>query len=127
MNAQLSAYPWPWGLVAYAVLGVGWLAVVYFLAAYMITSPWTSTEVGRHLVAMTACVGAFFTLYLLLAIFPDLPGKGLIRLVLLVLLVAACVWRAVMLTRYLRREAAAPALSVDQEGDVPREQSDTPA
>lgn len=108
MNAQLSAYPWPWNLVAYLVLGVGWVAVVYFLAAYMSTHAWAATEVGRHLVAMTASVGGFFTLYLLLAVFPSLPGKGAIRIVLLVALVSTCVWRAVLFTRYLRRGSDDP-------------------
>jgi hypothetical protein len=104
VNAQLSAYPWPWNLVAYSVLGVGWLAVVWFLARYTLTRPWYSTEAGRHLVTMSACVGGFFTLYLVLAVAPSLPGKGVIRMGLLVLLVTACVWRAWMLERVDRAD-----------------------
>jgi hypothetical protein len=104
MNAQLSAYPWPWNLIAYGVLGVGWVAVVWFLVRYMTQAPWYHSEAGRHLVAMSLCVGGFFTLYLVLAVLPTLPGKGLIRITLLVALVAVCIWRTTMLERSLRRD-----------------------
>lgn len=103
MNAQLSAYPWPWNLVAYSILGIGWLSVVVFLVWYTRVEPWFSTDVGRHLVSFSASVGAFFTLYLLLALFPDLPGKGAIRFVLLIAIVANCVWRLVLFAHYRRR------------------------
>jgi hypothetical protein len=102
VNAQLSAYPWPWSLVAYIVLGIGWVAVVWFLARYMIKADWFATEIGRHLVAFSGCVGGFFTLYLMLAIWPDFPGRGAIRIALLFALVSVCVWRAWLLEKTFR-------------------------
>lgn len=100
MNAQLSAYPWPWNFVAYSILGIGWLATVIFVVWYVRTEPWYNSEVGKHLVSFSCSVGAFFTLYLILAIFPDMPGKGIVRLVLLVALVANCVWRLVIFAKH---------------------------
>jgi hypothetical protein len=107
MNSQLSAYPWPWNVIAYSILGIGWIVTVVFIAWYMKTEPWSQTETGRHLVSFSASVGAFFTLYLLLALFPDLPGKGLIRIVLLIVLVGNCVWRLILFARYRRDERRA--------------------
>jgi hypothetical protein len=106
VNSQLSAYPWPWNLVGYSILGVGWLAVTVFLVLYTTTDPWFRTDTGRHLVSFTASVWGFFTLYFVLAAFPDWSWKGPIRLALLVTLVANCVWRLVMYlrTKYKRRK-----------------------
>lgn len=99
MNQQLDAYPPAWRAIAYAVLGLGWLSVVVFLVLYCGTRPWFRSEMGRHLVAFTACVGGFFTLYLALGIWPDLPFAGALRITLLFAIVAVCVWRLVL---YLR-------------------------
>ncbi len=104
MNAQLSAYPWPVSAAAYAVLGIGWLAVVWFLLRYMATAPWYRSDIGRHLVTFTACVGGFFTLYLALGIWPDMPAAGPLRIILLVGIVAVSVWRAVLFEAYRRRD-----------------------
>jgi hypothetical protein len=95
----MSAYPWPWNLIAYSILGAGWLVVVVFLARYTTTEPWFSTDAGRHLVSFSANVGAFFTLWLVLTVFPDLPFQGPIRFILLIAIVSNCVWRLVILVR----------------------------
>lgn len=96
MNAQLSALPMPWSLVAYSILGLGWLAGGWFLARYTLTRPWYLSEMGRHLVAFSTAVFLFFTLYLMLAIWPNFPGRGGIRFGLLILLVSAVVWRTII-------------------------------
>lgn len=99
MNASISALPQPWSTIAYAILAIGWLAGLWFLARYMSTSPWYGSEVGRHLVAMSASVFGFFTLYLVLAVWPNLPGRSAIRFGLLLVLVANVVRRAVLFER----------------------------
>lgn len=107
MNAQLSALPMPWSLIAYVILGIGWLAGGWFLARYTLTRPWYLTEIGRHLVAFSTAVFLFFTLYLMLAIWPNFPGRGAIRFGLLIFLVAVVVWRAVIFERTDRADRKA--------------------
>lgn len=90
-------------LIAYIVLGIGFVAAWWFVIRYMIKLPWFSTEEGRHLVAMTSVVGAFFTLYLITALFPNLPGEKYIKIGLMVALVGTLVWRVTMLERAIAR------------------------
>lgn len=99
MNASIRALPPLWQAVALGLLTIGWLATTWFLARYTTSRPWARSEAGRHLVAFSAAVWGFFTLYLLLFFLPDLPGQKYIRLVLLVGIVGCCVWRAVMFER----------------------------
>lgn len=104
MSRDIEALPIWAKMLAYTVLGIGWLATVVFVGWYGWTRPWYLSDVGRHLMAMSGCVGAFFTLYLLLAIWPELPGRSIVRLVLLVLLVATVVHRLVLLARQDRAD-----------------------
>ena len=107
-----------WELVAYGVLGWGLLAVLLFLGRYTTSLPWTSTPEGRHLVAMSANIGAFFLVFLVQAAWPGLPGRRYILLALLLGLVASCTWRWIMLERHLaeRRQPGYGAVDTDTEG-----------
>lgn len=109
MNRDINALS-PWAAVfAYGVLGIGWLSVVIFLVWYGFTRPWTQSEMGRHIFAFTAVVGAFFTLYLVIAIWPDMPEKlrMIIRLTLLLAIVTTCVWRLIIFAKQDARDRRA--------------------
>lgn len=102
MNRDIQSLPPVWSLVAYILLGLGVVAVAWFLGRYMTKLPWAQTEEGRHLVAFSASVGAFFVLYLLLAVWPTLPGRSVIRFTLLTALIVNCWWRVWLLEKHLR-------------------------
>lgn len=93
-----------WLQVVYLVLlGTGALAGWAFVIRYMITYKWWSTELGRHLVVFSSVVSSWFTYFLIVVIWPDLPGKTAIRTILFVVLVAATVWRFWMFERLRRK------------------------
>ncbi len=102
MSQTIRSLPPVWAAVAYALLGLGVLFTFGFIARYVTNLPWSRTEEGRHLVAMSANVGAFFVLYSVLAVWPDFPGRNAIRMTLFVVLVANCGRRWWLLERYLR-------------------------
>lgn len=106
MSRDVEALPLWARLIAYGVLGVGWVASVWFVARYGATRPWFRSEMGRHLMAMSVSVGSFFTLYLALAIWPEFPGRTVIRFVLLIGLVATVVWRTIIFEKQDRRDRA---------------------
>jgi hypothetical protein len=101
MIRAIHSLPWGWALFAYAVLGIGAFSTLAFIVRYMTNLPWRSTKEGRHLLAMTVSVSAFFVLYLVQAFVPDWPGRQYLLIVLLVSLVANCVWRWILLERHL--------------------------
>lgn len=111
MIRAINSLPLGWMIFAYVVLGWGLVAVLLFLVRYTTNLPWTQTEEGRHLVAMSSNVGAFFLLYLIQAFVPNIPGRAYILVALLVALVATCTWRWVILEKRLaarRRSALRP-------------------
>lgn len=89
-------------VVYFALLAAGVLAGWAFVYRYMRTYRWWKTELGRHLITFSSCLAAFETYYLLVLIFPDLPGKTAIRTALFVVLTAAIVWRLWMFERIRR-------------------------
>lgn len=109
MNQQLSVMPQPWSFIGYTLLAMLWLSCGWFLVRYTTKLPWASTEAGRHLVAMSANLFGFATLYGVRAVWPDFPGRGAVLFVLLIGLVVNTTWRLVMLERYLRQERARAA------------------
>ncbi len=110
MNQQISTMPQPWATIAYVLLGLVWLSCGLFLVRYTRRLPWAGTSEGRHLVAMSANVFCFATLYIVRAIWPDFPGRGAVLFVLLVGLTINTVWRLVLLEKHLReRKRAARA------------------
>jgi len=89
-----------WLQAVYIVLLVtGSLAGWAFVIRYMVTYRWWTTELGRHLITFSACVAAFESYYLLILIWPGLPGRTAIRTCLFVLLTVAVVWRWWMFER----------------------------
>lgn len=89
MNGAISALPWWAAAIAYAILGLGVFFVVGFIVEY-VTRTNHIDEIGRHMVAMSANLGAFFTLYLALAVWPEFPGRNVIRFILLIAIVSNC-------------------------------------
>lgn len=117
MIRVIHSLPLGWQIFAYAVLAWGLISVALFLGRYMTSLPWASTPEGRHLVAMSGNIGAFFLVYLVQAVWPELPGRSLILIVLLVGLVVSCTWRWILLERHLaeRRRARYGAVDSDSE------------
>jgi hypothetical protein len=106
MIRDIQELPWWAEVLGYGLLSLGLVFVLGFLVRYRMINTWvTLTEEGKHLVAMSANIGAFFVVYLVLAIWPDLPRwlVSMIRLTLLVGLVLNCGWRWLLLERYRRR------------------------
>lgn len=101
MIRAINSLPLGWTIFAYIVLGWGLFVVLLFLARYVVKLPWTQTEEGKHLVAMSSSVGAFFLLYVIQAFVPNIPGRAYIMVVLLVALVVTCTWRWVILEKRL--------------------------
>ncbi|OLE27966.1 MAG: hypothetical protein AUG44_08740 [Actinobacteria bacterium 13_1_20CM_3_71_11] len=81
------------------LLVVGALASWGFVIRYTATYRWWETEIGRHLISWSSVVGAFLTYYVLVFIWPTIPGRMWIRLFLFVALIAVIVWRLVMFER----------------------------
>jgi len=113
VSRDVEALPLWAKLIAYGVLGVGWVASVVFIAWYGSTRPWFHSEMGRHLMSMSVSVGAFFTLYLALAIWPEFPGRTVIRFVLLIALVATVVWRLVIFAKQDHRDRRASPVDTE--------------
>jgi hypothetical protein len=96
-------------------LVLGTIFVAGFLVDYSVKMNWTADPIGRHLVAMSANVGAFFLLYLALAIWPQFPGRNVIRFLLLIAIVTNCGVRWLL----FRREYRAARRLAAQEADLP--------
>ena len=98
----------PWLMYTYeALLFVGAFSCWGFIFRY-VTKFKMSTPIGRHLVAMSAIVGAFLTYAAIATIWPGAPGRVWIRTILFIALVVALVLRWVMFERLLRK--------IDKEG-----------
>jgi magnesium-transporting ATPase (P-type) len=93
INMQIADLPLGWKIVMWSIILLGIVFVFGFLIDYMTRMNWRQYAEGKHLVSVSANLGAFFVLFLILAIWPDFPGRGLIRLVLLIAIVANCGWR----------------------------------
>lgn len=105
MLRDIQALPGWAAVFGYAVLALGLIFVVGFLVRYRMIATWQGlTEEGKHLIAMSANIGAFFVVYLVIAVWPELPRwlVSSLRLGLLVGLVANCGWRWWLLERYRR-------------------------
>src|SRR2546423_726766 len=74
----------------------------FFIYRYMRTYRWWSTALGRHMIAFSAIVGAWFTYIPIVLIWPQIPGRNAIGTVLIVVLVLTVWWRVWMFER-LRR------------------------
>lgn len=104
MSRAFDAYPLGWKIYALVLLAIGLLGCWAFVYRYVRTYKWWNNEFGRHLIAFSSCLGAFLTFYAVMAVWPELPGRGAIRLVLFTALVAVIVWRLVLFERIKRAE-----------------------
>lgn len=98
-----SLPPWLKAIAVIALI-VGLLATVYFIVRYVSSLPWFRSEEGRHLMSWTANVGGFFLIYTVqVFIRSDWSWRPYLIVAMLLVLVSNCVWRVIMLERYLRR------------------------
>lgn len=109
MIRAINSLPLGWMLFSYGLLVWGLVVIVAFLTRYMIKLGWRRTEEGRHLVAMSANVGAFFLIYIIQIFIPDWSWRPLLMVVLLVGLVVNCTWRWWLLEKHLRERREAQA------------------
>jgi tetrahydromethanopterin S-methyltransferase subunit E len=96
----LAHLPSPWQWVVYALLGEGIAACWAFVILYSIKHAWWHNDFGRHLVALSSCLGLFLTYYGMLVFWPELPGKNVIRMVLFVALIVVINQRLWVFGRY---------------------------
>lgn len=94
-----SVFPlgWPFEVTLRIVLTGGCAA---FIIRYWMTNRWWRNDFGRHLMSMSAALGALGAFSLLVLVWPDLPARGLVRMVLFFLLALTVVWRIVVFERY---------------------------
>lgn len=85
------------------LLSIGVLSGSYTIAIYLFTQkkPWHN-PIGQMLLSMSVAVLAFYVFYLLVTIWPGIPGKPYFRLGLFVISTGVIVWRAVIYTRLIR-------------------------
>lgn len=102
MVRAVSALPLGWKIFALLLLVVGTLSTLMFIGRYVATLPWYKSAEGRHLIAMTGSVAAFFLVYVIQLLIPDWSWRPYLMLALLLVLVVVCVWRYFMLEHYLR-------------------------
>jgi len=97
----IQVLPWYLSMFGYVLLAIGLIEIVGFIIRY-VTNFHRRTEEGRHLIAMSANIGAFFAVYLVQLIWPEIPGRSFILLGLLLFLVINCGRRWYLLERHLR-------------------------
>lgn len=107
MNTSITAYPLGWQIFAYTLLGLGVVGCWGFLIRYTATYDWWRNEEGAHIAGFSGALGLFLTFYAVVAVWPSLPARGAIRIVLFVLLVSVIWWRWLLFerTRFHRRRA----------------------
>lgn len=121
MIRAINDLPIGWRILAYAVLAWGLIVVVLFLGRYTRKLPWADSPEGRHLVAMSSNIGAFFLVYLVQAIWPEIPGRRYILIGLLLTMVINCTRRWLLLEKHLREPRDTEQQSVVESGS--REES----
>lgn len=104
MTNQIAALDLGWRLLAYVLLGVGSVGCWWFIARYTSLYKWWRNDFGRHLIALSSCLGLFYTYYVAVVIWPDLPGRTAIRLALFVALTGTIMWRVIIFERVARLE-----------------------
>ena len=90
---------WPFEVALRIILAGGCVA---FIVRYSMTNRWWKNVFGRHLISMSASLGALGLFSLLVLVWPGMPGRGVIRMVLFTLLALTVVWRVVVFERYQR-------------------------
>ena len=106
-------------------LSIGTLAGWLFIIGYSFTYQWWRSSVATHVVAFSAVVTAFYTLYLGRTLFsPGMAagstggGFGMFRFILFTLLTAVVVWRLVVFVpERLRAEQRAAVVRPVRRGD----------
>jgi len=99
VSAQIAALPLAVRLLAYTLLGLGVLGGWWFVIRYTRRYAWWRNEFGSHIVAFSAAVAMFYTYYMALTIWPELPGRSALRLILFTALTGIIVWRVVIFER----------------------------
>lgn len=107
MSKAIDAYPPFWKVYAIILLIVFLSSCWAFVIGYATRYRWWENVVGRHLVSFSGCLGLFGTYYTVLLVWPELPGKSTIRLVLFTGLTAITVWRLFWFMRVRAEEKAA--------------------
>lgn len=104
MTTQIAALDPGWRLFVYALLGIGALGCWWFIGRYTSLYRWWRNDIGRHLIALSSCLGLFYTYYAAVVFWPDLPGRTGIRLALFAALTGTILWRVAIFERVARLE-----------------------
>jgi hypothetical protein len=73
-----------------------------FVVLYTRTWAWWRNDVGRHLVAFSSALGLLLAFYVLRLVWRDMPGTGLITVILMTLLTVVILWRLLLFIRIKR-------------------------
>jgi hypothetical protein len=98
--AWLASLPDFFRVLVYVLLGEGICACWAFVILYSFNHKWWHNDIGRHLVALSACLGTLLSFYGLLVFWPTMPGRDVIRMVLFVSLIAVINQRLWVFGRY---------------------------
>jgi hypothetical protein len=101
MIRAINSLPGGWEVAAYTALAWGLIVALTFLVRYMWNLPWRSTEEGRHIVAFTASVAAFYLLYVVQSLIRDWWFRPYLLVILLFALTANLTWRWIILEKHL--------------------------
>lgn len=104
MTSQIAMLPTAWRWIVLVLLFESSVSCWVFVALYTKSWRWWRNELGSHLVAFSICLGLFLTYYDVLVIWPALPGRTAIRMVLFIVLAAVINWRMVLFLRLSRAE-----------------------
>lgn len=78
------------------LLGIGTLCSFGLVFLYIRTQRgWWKHPIGKILVSLAAIDGLFYGWYLLITLWPQIPGRALVRTVLFTIMTAAIVYRFV--------------------------------
>jgi hypothetical protein len=98
-------------LYNFILLIVGAVAGSGFIGGYWFTHPkWYTSNVGKLLMAFSINIFLFYSWYILVAFWPSIPGRGLVRTVLFTMMTVSLVYRLVKFVQIeakLRRTNAA--------------------
>jgi hypothetical protein len=98
--AWVASLPQLYRVLVYVLLCEGIFACWAFVALYSFNHRWWHNDIGRHLVALSACLGALLSYVGLLVLCPDMPWRDAIGMGLFVSLIAVVNQRLWVFGRY---------------------------
>lgn len=96
-----SYVPWV-AVILYTLLAIGIASGWAFAIGYTLVFKWWTEESTTHIWVFSFDVTLFCTYYMLIAVWPEVPGRDAIRALLFVVLIGSMVWRFLIFIRSWR-------------------------